>query len=67
VITLIHASCLASKARARSVRSYLIAHFHIAPGRIEAAGYGASRPLPQFAPTALQQRRVEIIPLPPTS
>jgi OmpA-OmpF porin, OOP family len=53
-----------SEGRARSVRSYLIEHFHIAPERIEATGYGASRPLPDYAPAALQQRRVEIITLP---
>jgi OmpA-OmpF porin, OOP family len=56
-----------SEARARSVRSYLVEHFHIAPGRIEATGYGSSRPLADFPPNALQQRRVEIITLPPTS
>jgi outer membrane protein OmpA-like peptidoglycan-associated protein len=55
-----------SEMRARSVRSYLIEHFHIAPARIEATGYGSSRPLPDFAPAALQQRRVEIITLPNT-
>jgi OmpA-OmpF porin, OOP family len=56
-----------SQARARSVRSYLLERFHIAPGRIEAAGYGSSRPLPNFPPAALQQRRVEISTLPSTS
>jgi len=56
-----------SEARARAVRTYLIEHFHLAPGRIEATGYGSSRPLPNFAPNALQQRRVEIIRLPPNS
>jgi OmpA-OmpF porin, OOP family len=53
-----------SEARARSVRAYLIEHFHIAPARIEAAGYGSSRPLADYPPAALQQRRVEIITLP---
>lgn len=52
-----------SQARARSVRTYLIGHFHIAPERIEATGYGSSRPLPDFPAGALQQRRVEIITL----
>ena len=56
-----------SEARARSVRSYLLERFHIAPGRIEATGYGSSRPLPNFPPGALQQRRVEISTLPSTS
>jgi OmpA-OmpF porin, OOP family len=49
-----------SVARAQSVRSYLIEHFNIAADRIEATGYGSSRPLPDFPPGALQQRRVEI-------
>lgn len=53
-----------SEGRARSVRSYLIEHFHIAPQRIEATGYGSSRPLPDYPPAALQQRRVEIVTLP---
>jgi OOP family OmpA-OmpF porin len=56
-----------SEARARAVRIYLIDHFRVAPDRIEATGYGSSRPLPNFAPNALQQRRVEIIRLPPDS
>jgi outer membrane protein OmpA-like peptidoglycan-associated protein len=54
-----------SESRARSVRAYLLEHFSIAPARIETTGYGASHPLPQYAPTALQQRRVEISTLPP--
>ena len=56
-----------SVARAQSVRSYLIEHFSIAPDRIEATGYGSSRPLPDFPPAALQQRRVEISTLSPAS
>jgi OmpA-OmpF porin, OOP family len=56
-----------SVARAQSVRSYLIEHFNIAPDRIEATGYGSSRPLPEFPPAALQQRRVEISTLAPVS
>jgi outer membrane protein OmpA-like peptidoglycan-associated protein len=55
-----------SESRARSVRAYLIAHFKIAPERIAATGYGSSRPLPDFPPAALQQRRVEISALPAT-
>jgi OmpA-OmpF porin, OOP family len=54
-----------SEARARAVRTYLLAHFSIAPERIEATGFGSSRPLPDFPPNALQQRRVEISALPP--
>lgn len=54
-----------SENRARAVRAYLLEHSGIAPERIEATGFGASHPLPQYAPTALQQRRVEISTLPP--
>ena len=56
-----------SQARARAVRTYLLEHFEIAPERIEATGYGSSRPLPDFPPNALQQRRVEVSALPPAS
>jgi OmpA-OmpF porin, OOP family len=56
-----------SESRARSVRSYLLERFNIAPDRIEATGFGSSHPLPTFAPGALQQRRVEITTLPPAS
>lgn len=56
-----------SELRARAVRSYLLEHFKIAPQRIDATGYGSSRPLPGFAPEALQQRRVEVSALPETS
>jgi OOP family OmpA-OmpF porin len=55
-----------SEGRARAVRGYLIGHFHIAPQRIEATGYGSSRPLAEYPPAALQQRRVEIVTLPNT-
>jgi outer membrane protein OmpA-like peptidoglycan-associated protein len=54
-----------SEGRARAVRGYLVEHSRIAPERIEATGYGSSKPLPQYPPGALQQRRVEIITLPP--
>jgi OmpA-OmpF porin, OOP family len=53
-----------SEARARAVRAYLLDRFQIAPERIEATGYGSSRPLPDFPANALQQRRVEISTLP---
>ena len=56
-----------SQSRARAVRAYLLERFQIAPDRIEATGYGSSRPLPDFSPNALQQRRVEISTLPPAS
>ena len=56
-----------SELRARAVRSYLLQRFNIAPGRIEATGYGSSRPLAGFAAAALQQRRVEVSALPETS
>ncbi len=55
-----------SAARAESVRGYLVKRFNIAPGRIEAKGFGASQPLPDVAPEALEQRRVEISTLPRT-
>ncbi len=55
-----------SESRARAVRQYLIEHSAIAPERLEAVGFGASRPLPDFAPDALEQRRVEISTLPPS-
>lgn len=53
-----------SEARARAVRSYLLEHFKIAPQRIQAQGFGSSRPLAGYPPAALQQRRVEISTLP---
>jgi outer membrane protein OmpA-like peptidoglycan-associated protein len=56
-----------SESRARAVRSYLLQRFKIAPERIEATGFGSSRPLADFSPNALQQRRVEISALPPAS
>jgi outer membrane protein OmpA-like peptidoglycan-associated protein len=56
-----------SEMRARAVRAYLLEHFHIDPTRIDATGYGSSRPLPDFPPEALQQRRVEISALPAAS
>jgi outer membrane protein OmpA-like peptidoglycan-associated protein len=56
-----------SEARARAVRSYLIERCGVAPGRLEAVGYGAARPLPDYPPDALEQRRVEIGTLPPRS
>jgi outer membrane protein OmpA-like peptidoglycan-associated protein len=55
-----------SEARAQAVRAYLLKRFNIAPGRIEASGFGASHPLPDVAPDALEQRRVEISTLPRT-
>jgi len=56
-----------SEARAQAVRIYLIEHFGIPAERIQATGYGSAHPLPNFAAAALQQRRVEIIRLPPAS
>jgi OmpA-OmpF porin, OOP family len=49
-----------SESRARAVRGYLLEHFHIEPQRLASVGYGASQPLPDFPPSALEQRRVEI-------
>jgi len=53
-----------SESRARAVRSYLMEHFHIEPQRLTSVGYGAAHPLPDFPPSALEQRRVEISTLP---
>jgi OmpA-OmpF porin, OOP family len=53
-----------SESRARAVRSYLVGHFHIEPERLTSVGYGAAQPLPDFPPSALEQRRVEISTLP---
>ena len=53
-----------SESRALAVRSYLVAHYHIEPQRLSSVGYGAAHPLPDFAPSALEQRRVEISTLP---
>jgi outer membrane protein OmpA-like peptidoglycan-associated protein len=55
-----------SESRARAVRAYLLEHFHIEPQRLASVGYGASRPLPDVAPSALEQRRVEISTVPTT-
>jgi outer membrane protein OmpA-like peptidoglycan-associated protein len=56
-----------SEARAQAVRGYLIEHCGIERERLRAVGYGADRPLPEFPPNALEQRRVEISTLRPTS
>jgi outer membrane protein OmpA-like peptidoglycan-associated protein len=56
-----------SEARAQAVRRYLLERHHIAPGRIEATGFGSSRPLPDVPRNAPSQRRVEISTLAPAS
>ena len=56
-----------SRSRAQAVRTYLLQTFSISPDRLEATGYGSSRPLSQYPPEAVQQRRVEITTLPPQS
>jgi outer membrane protein OmpA-like peptidoglycan-associated protein len=56
-----------SRSRAEAVRAYLLQRFSISPDRLEATGYGSSRPLSQYPPEAVQQRRVEITTLPPQS
>lgn len=53
-----------SESRARAVRGYLVAHYHIDPERLASVGYGAAHPLPDLPPAALEQRRVEISTLP---
>jgi OmpA-OmpF porin, OOP family len=53
-----------SEGRARAVRTYLVDHYAVDARRLDAAGFGASRPLPQYPGSALQQRRVEVSALP---
>jgi outer membrane protein OmpA-like peptidoglycan-associated protein len=53
-----------SEGRARTVRTYLVDHYGVDARRLEAAGFGASRPRPQYPGSALQQRRVEVSALP---
>jgi OmpA-OmpF porin, OOP family len=53
-----------SEGRARTVRTYLVDHYAVDARRLEAAGFGASRPLPQYPGSAVQQRRVEVSALP---
>ncbi len=49
-----------SEDRANTVKAYLIEHFGIPPGRLEAEGRGARELLNQANPTASENRRVEI-------
>jgi outer membrane protein OmpA-like peptidoglycan-associated protein len=49
-----------SEARAQAVRTYLLRRYQISPERLIATGFGATRLLPQFAPDADRQRRVEV-------
>jgi outer membrane protein OmpA-like peptidoglycan-associated protein len=34
-----------SEKRVQSIKDYLVQHFHLAPERVQAVGYGSSRPL----------------------
>ena len=49
-----------SQQRAEAVRDYLLAHFAIAPARLESTGKGARELLNRAQPTAAENRRVEI-------
>ena len=49
-----------SALRANEVRRYLVAH-HIQPGRLTAVGKGASEPINDNDPTAVENRRVRIV------
>ncbi len=51
---------LLSWERARSVKSYLVKHFGIAPERLVVQGYGYTRPKAQ-PDTAAENRRVEVV------
>jgi outer membrane protein OmpA-like peptidoglycan-associated protein len=48
-----------SRARARAVRDYLVAHHGIEASRLKAVGYGESRPVEGSDPSAAVNRRVQ--------
>lgn len=52
-----------SEKRVQSMKNYLIQHFHIAPERVQAVGYGASRPIASndTPEGRSQNRRVEVV------
>jgi outer membrane protein OmpA-like peptidoglycan-associated protein len=52
-----------SEKRVQSIKAYLTQHFHIAPERVRAVGYGASKPIaPNDTPEGRSQnRRVEVV------
>ena len=56
-----------SEKRVQSIKQYLVQRFQIAPERLHAIGYGASRPIaPNTTPEGRSQnRRVEVVNLGP--
>jgi OOP family OmpA-OmpF porin len=52
-----------SEKRVQSIKDYLIQRFHIAPERVQAVGYGMSRPLASndTPEGRSQNRRVEVV------
>jgi OOP family OmpA-OmpF porin len=56
-----------SEKRVQSIKQYLVQRFQIAPERLHAVGYGASRPIaPNTTPEGRSQnRRVEVVNLGP--
>ena len=54
-----------SERRVQSIKAYLTQHFHIAPERVQAIGYGSTRPImPNDTPEGrAKNRRVEVVSL----
>jgi outer membrane protein OmpA-like peptidoglycan-associated protein len=54
-----------SERRVQSIKAYLVQRFHIAPERIQAVGYGSTRPIvPNDTPEGrAKNRRVEVVSL----
>ena len=54
-----------SERRVQSIKAYLTQHFHIAPERVQAVGYGTTRPIvPNDTPEGrAKNRRVEVVSL----
>ena len=52
-----------SEKRVQNIKTYLIQHFHLAPERIRAVGYGSSRPMASndTPDGRSQNRRVEVV------
>lgn len=62
-----HRNQILSEKRVQSIKQYLVQRFQIAPERLHAIGYGASRPVaPNTTPEGRNQnRRVEVVNLGP--
>lgn len=54
-----------SEKRVQSIKEYLVQHFHIAPDRVRAVGYGSSKPIASndTPEGRSQNRRVEVVSL----